>query len=98
MKIVKLNRRYKMFTLQGFKIGLRFDHWEREAMAYEKAAKQVLGNTGWVWKYSTERIREDWCAGFGHKRSGEIYTPYWIYLRNEEPLSLIMLAVDQDYV
>lgn len=98
MKIIKLNRRYRIFNQQGFELGLRFDHWDREASAYEKAAQRALGDAGWLWRHTTQLIREDWCSGFGQKRPGQLYTPYWVYLRREEMLSFVMLAVDRDYV
>lgn len=96
MKIVKLNRKFNICKNHGFAVGIKFEMWDLEAQRFERTAAKRLGNQSWSWKYHPgEKIKENWASGFGKQVKGGM-TPYWIYLRNESMLSLILLAIEAE--
>lgn len=96
MKIVKLNRNFNIYKNHGFEVGIKFDMWGREAQRFERVVAERLGHQAWAWKFHPdEQIKENWAAGFGERRESAS-TPYWIYLRNENLLSLILLAIEAE--
>ena len=98
MKIVKLNRRHTAFKKWGFPVGIRFDCWDTTA----RSADVYLSNTYNTASY--QRPDSAWCVGqvnwygtFGNKSRGEnsdpySRRPYWIYLRNEADLTMLVLS------
>lgn len=96
MKIVKLNRNFNIHKHHGFEVGLKFGLWDRNAQQVERVVADRLGNQSWSWKYHPgEKIKENWASGFGKHVKGE-RPPYWIYLRNESMLSLVMLSLEHN--
>jgi hypothetical protein len=86
MKVIKLNRRYKLFKEHGYQAGLRFDRWENKARLMEKSCQERLGN-------SFIRGDSDWYGYFG-KRNLHGPTPYFIMFRRESDLSFMLLCTD----
>ena len=91
MKVIKLNRRYKLYKEHGYQVGLKFDCWDTDARAVENICKEMFGCKQW------DPGKSDWYEYFG-KRVVFGSTPYWIMLRKESHLSMVMLkyTVDQN--
>jgi len=97
MKIVKLNRRHTAFKKWGFPIGIRFDAWDDTA----RAADTYLSNTYNTASYqrpdcSWSKVRVQWYGNWGNKSKNFKdlcpRRPYWIYLRNEADLTMLVLS------
>ena len=86
MKVIKLNRRYKLFKEHGYEAGLRFDAWGNKARAIEKTCRKRLGD-------SFIRADSDWYGYFG-QRNVHGPTPYFIMFRKESTLSFVLLCTD----
>jgi hypothetical protein len=86
MKVIKLNRRYKLYKEQGYQAGLRFNTWENRARLIEMACRERLGN-------SFIQADSDWYGYFG-KRNLNGPTPYFIMFRRESDLSFVLLCID----
>lgn len=85
MKVVKLNRRFRMFKEHGHTVALRFNVYGANSQQYEKICRERLGSE---WKnYS-------WSGHFGHRNGRTDFRPYWITFRNESDLTLVLLSAD----
>ena len=84
MKIIKLNRRYKMFKERGHTIGLKFDNWYKEADVYETYLSKVYG-------YDWDKI--NWHGYYGTCPTKNTSRPYFITMRDEKILTAMLLAV-----
>lgn len=84
MKLVKLNRRFKMFREHGHTVALRFDGWSKLVTPIEQVCRQRLGS---------EYKNFSWTGRFGSAdRAGQ--RPYWISFRSESDATLVLLSVD----
>jgi hypothetical protein len=86
MKVIKLNRRYKLFKEHGYEAGVRFDSWGNRAREIEITCRDRLG-------YSWNQESSEWYRYFG-KRPANGPTPYFIMFRKESNLSFILLCAD----
>ena len=86
MKVVKLNRRYKMFKDHGHIVGLRFPSWTKQSAGIERLCSERLGSK---WKNSS------WSAQFGSPNytDGSGRKTYWITFLDESDLTFILLQV-----
>jgi hypothetical protein len=101
MKIVKLNRRFNIHKNYGFQVGLKFGSWDDNAREVEEFCKKRFGKEAWGLRYNyPAAIRKadtgDWSSQFGQKAKSDKRTPYWIYLRNESMLTMLMLGVEHN--
>ena len=87
MKVVKLNRRFKVFKEHGHTVALRFHIYGARSQAYEKLCKAKLGGNG----YHPER---GWYSYFGVRNGRMAARPFWISFRNEADLTLVLLSAD----
>lgn len=87
MKVIKLNRRYKLFKEHGYEAGLRFDTWGNKARLMEKSCRERLGN-------SFFQANADWYGYFGKQSWGHGPKPYFIMFRRESDLSFMLLCTD----
>ena len=87
MKIVKLNRRYKVFREYGHTVALRFTEFNRNAIEIEKVCKSKFNTSSW----NTQGL---WHGRFGHRPDIYSSRPYWISFRNEADLTLVLLSAD----
>lgn len=99
MKIVKLNRRFKIHKNHGFQVGLKFESWDQDARDVETFCKKRFGKEAWGLKYSypgavCKADKGDWSTQFGRKVEHDKLTPYWIFLRNESMLTMLMLGME----
>ena len=85
MKIVKLNRRFKMFREHGHTVAMRFNGWSKQISAYESACRARLGS---------EYKNNSWSGHFGTRNGRTDFRPYWITFRNESDLTLVLLSAD----
>lgn len=99
MKIVKLNRNYKINKNHGFEIGIKFPRYTPGAAgAMTVVAHRLFGHEAFMWEYyPNEPAKGDWATAFGTRDSAEGATPYWIYLRKESMLSMLMLALEHEH-
>lgn len=86
MKILKLNRRYKNFKEHGHTVGLRFSAWNEQAINTEKVMREITGCGGW-WP------ENGWSGNFGTARNKHGVRPYFITMRDENLLSMVLLKI-----
>lgn len=91
MKIVNLNLRHNAFKKYRFKAGLRFNEWNHQSRAVELYLKERYQRNGWrpsTWDH------EDiyWYGEFGRASTRFGNRPYWVYLRNSEDVSMLLLS------
>lgn len=99
MKIVNLNRNFTIHKNHGFEVGIKFDMgYSQDVRQLTTAIKKVLGSEAFMWKYyyghDAKNVKGDWASAFGRKDPSTGMQPYWIYLRKESMLSLVMLSLD----
>ena len=87
MKVIKLNRRYKLYKEHGYQAGLRFDAWGNKARVIEKTCRERLGD-------SFIRADSEWYGYFGKSPDGIRSIPYFIMFRRESTLSFVLLCAD----
>ena len=88
MKVVKLNRRYKAYK-DGFTHALRFDTWHIKAGEIEQFLTNRYGSQyNWYKRHGNSQ----WTSGFGSRSSKYDARPYWINLRNESDVTMILLS------
>ena len=95
MKIVKLNNRYKLFKL-GYTHAVMAtpgaNHWA-EMRQLEKAAQATLGDQYIRWNTHSRESNGPWVTGYLKKRSSDETSRYYIAVRREQDLSMIMLRM-----
>lgn len=84
MKVIKLNRRYKMFKERGHTIGLKFEGWYKDASPYETYLVKIYGHD---WD------KCNWAGYYGARSGRNTNRPYFITMRDEKMLTALMLAV-----
>jgi len=87
MKLVKLNRRFKVFKEHGHTVALRFTVYGAKSQAYEKVCKSKLGGEGW-------NPQRGWYSYFGTRGGRDSARPFWISFRNEADATLVLLSAD----
>jgi len=89
MKIVKLNRRHKALS-EGFTHALRFEYYDHAVVQkIETSLSDKYGYSGWK-----REDAGDWYSMFGNvakAKNGSKYKTYWVYLRNEADVTLLLL-------
>ena len=88
MKIIKLNRRYRIFNEHRYQAGLRFNTYSNSARDIENSCRERLGQPGRL-----QPCDSNWTGYFG-KRNVYGATPYFIMFRKESDLSFILLCTD----
>lgn len=97
MKVVKLNNNFNIYKYHRFEIGLRFNIYGADAQSISKTAQRLFGSEAFMWKYTAGKpVKGDWATGFGKRDSSAGATSYWIYLRKESMLSLILLSLEHN--
>jgi hypothetical protein len=82
MKIIKLNRRYRIFNEHRYQAGLRFNTYSNNAREIENSCRERLGPSDSSW------------TGYFGKRNVYAATPYFIMFRKESDLSFVLLCTD----
>ena len=93
MKIIKLDRRHKAYKKYSFSHAIRFDsYWSSNAEFVAKYLEEIHKTPSYQRPDSVYSKGEtNWYANFGHKSKGDCLRPYWIYLRNESDVTLLVL-------
>jgi hypothetical protein len=89
MKVVKLNRRFRMHKEHGHAVALRFTTWNDRAREVERVTKDTFGT-----QYTWSSTYESWHGYFGKANSRTSSRPYWITFRNPADLTLIMMKLN----
>ena len=100
MKIVKLSNRHKAHKKWGFAVGIRFTEYgsdARQVCEYLENAYKTYSYQKPYWRWSNTKI--EWYADFGNRPARSIHNmndyrprPYWIYLKNEADISMLILT------
>ena len=90
MRLVKLNRRYKVFKDFGHTWAFRFDSYEPKAVSKIEGILLEMYGSQYTWKTPVV-----WRACFGHRRVGQD-RPYWISFTNEADASVILLQMEHE--
>jgi len=88
MKVIKLNRRYRIFNEHRYQAGLRFNTYGNNAREIESSCRERLGPSGCF-----QPGDSSWTGYFG-KRNVYAATPYFIMFRKESDLSFVLLCTD----
>ena len=93
MKVIKLNRRYRLFKL-GYTHAVMSDSklnmWA-EQHQLEKAAQATLGDQYTNWNSQTRHFDGPWATGYFKKNNRNDSTRYYIAVKREQDLSMIIL-------
>lgn len=94
MKIVKLDRRHRLFH-KGMKYAFKFEMFENEWEKRNRVETILRGMYGWEWEYGND----DWniCRGkvsvFKSAHGKSCTCPYWVGVKNEADITAIMLTI-----
>ena len=87
MKIIKLDKRFSMYK-EGYTHAMRWSRWEPGIInPYENAMSKMYGDR-WYSKNNS------WTMGFGIKGKSAEFTPYFIYVKSESMLTMLLLRVN----
>lgn len=101
MKIVKLNNNFRIYKYHKFEIGMKFDTgYDKNTHEIAATVRNCFDGEAFMWKYyygkDAHKLKGDWATGYGEKDRVTGTRPYWIYLRKESMLSLVMLSLNHD--
>ena len=87
MKIIKLDKRFSMYK-EGYTHAMRWSRWEPGIInPYEEAMRKMYGEN-WYTKGNS------WTIQFGNKSKSSEFTPYFIYVKSESMLTMLLLRVN----
>lgn len=84
VKVIKLDYRYRAYTQYAHTVGLRFPYFSDQVHKYTDVLLKTYPYTGFNYKIN-------WAAYYGKKHRG--ISPYYITLRDEKMLSILLLTV-----
>ncbi len=87
MKVIKLNRRFKVFKEHGHEVAVKFGSYNAKASALERVCQSRMGGSA-VWN-----INGTWYGWFGKKPAGMHHTPYFISFRKESDLTFVLMCL-----
>ena len=87
MKVIKLNRRFKVFKEHGHEVAVKFGSYNSKASPLEKVCRSRLS------PYHLKNKNGTWYGWFGKKRSGMHHTPYFISFRKESDLTFVLMCL-----
>lgn len=87
MKVIKLNRRYKVHKEKGHEVAVKFLGYGGKASKLEKVCRDRLGDNVMWNKNGT------WYGWFGKKRTVMQTTPYFISFRKESDLTFALMCL-----
>jgi len=89
MKIIKLDKRFSMYK-EGYTHAMRWPRWEPRIINPYKEAMCKMYGENWYSKGSPWKIQ------FGTKGKSDEYAPYFIYVKTESMLTMLMLGLIND--
>ena len=87
VKIIKLNRRFKLYKEHGMEHAIRFNSWDAKAGAVESFMREHFGSE-WAWPNNRQT---QWKTHWG-KPVRNNPRPYFIGVRDEEMIFTAKLA------
>ena len=87
MKVVKLNRRFKVYKERGHEVAVKFDGYGGKASELEKVCRDRLGEN-YIWN-----PEGTWHGWFGKKRHVYNSAPYFISFRKESDLTFVLMCL-----
>ena len=87
MKVIKLNRRYKVFKEHGHEVAVKFSSYSSKASHLDRVCRDRLGDNVMWNKNGT------WYGWFGKKPAGTHNTPYFISFRKESDLTFVLMCL-----
>ena len=87
VKVIKLNRRFKLYKEHGMEHAIRFSSWDKKAGEVESFMRQHFGSE-WVWGSNKQT---QWKSHWG-KVNRDQPRPYFIGVRDEEMIFTAKLA------
>lgn len=95
MKVIKLNGRYRLYKL-GYTHAVMaspgINLWA-EQRQLEKAAHATLGDQYTNWNSQTRNFDGPWTTGYFKRNNRNDSTRYYIAVRREQDISMIMLRM-----
>jgi hypothetical protein len=85
-KVIKLNRRYKLYKEHGCTYAIRYNTWSTDAGKVEYFLRERYGG-----EYTYKNHRPSWKTHWG-KSNGRDLRPYFIGVMNEEMIFMAKLA------
>lgn len=91
MKVLKLNKRYKMFKEHHHTVGLKFaTGYSKRIPDIESCLRKLTNQGGWFADCS------EWRGYFGTRNGRTDVRPYFITMRDEKLLSMVLLSIDNE--
>ena len=87
MKVIKLNRRFKVHKEGGHEVAVKFDDYGVQANELEKVCQARLGEN-YIWN-----PEGTWYGWFGKKRYGMHLSPYFISFQKESDLTFVLMCL-----
>ena len=87
MKVIKLNRRFKVHKEKGHEVAVRFYGYGPKAGELEKVCQARLGEN-YIWN-----PEGTWYGWFGKKRTGMHLSPYFISFQKESDLTFVLMCL-----
>ena len=87
MKVIKLNRRFKVYKEQGHEVAVKFDGYGGKASELEKVWRDRLGEN-YIWN-----PEGTWYGWRGKKLYGHFMAPYFISFQKESDLTFVLMCL-----
>jgi hypothetical protein len=87
MKVIKLNRRFKVYRARGHEVAVKFHGYLGKARELELVCRDRLGEN-FLWN-----PEGTWYGWYGKKRSGMHHSPYFISFRKESDLTFALMCL-----
>ena len=87
MKVIKLNRRFKVYKEQGHEVAVKFLGYGSKASELEKVCRERLGEN-YIWN-----PEGTWYGWFGKKRTVMNLSPYFISFQKESDLTFVLMCL-----
>ena len=87
MKVIKLNRRFKVHKEKGHEVAVKFHGYGPKASELEKVCRDRLGEN-YIWN-----PEGTWYGWFGKKRYSYYIAPYFISFQKESDLTFVLMCL-----
>ena len=87
MKVIKLNRRFKVYRARGHEVAVKFLGYGSKASELEKVCLERLGEN-FLWN-----PEGTWYGWYGKKRNGYYTAPYFISFQKESDLTFVLMCL-----
>jgi hypothetical protein len=87
MKVIKLNRRFKVHKERGHEVAVKFLGYGGKARELEKVCRDRLGEN-YIWN-----PEGTWYGWFGKKRTVMNLSPYFVSFQKESDLTFVLMCL-----